>query len=587
MKKQQLFALAALSLPVLFFVVLEFALRLAPFYQSYPLFEEAPGRPDYLIVNSRFGEQYFANFTPSIAPMPFRKIKSDSSLRIVVFGGSSAAGFPYPVFASFGTRLQERLRLSIPQRDVEVINLAMTAVNSFQYVDMADEVLDIAPDVVLVYGGHNEFYGAYGAASTEGFGGIESPVLRRWMMKVKRLAVAQAVTSLPGIKKKRDTRTLMAKVVRDAQIPENSEMFNLALEGFSQNMNTIARRFSAAGIPVIVSTIGSNLSGQAPLGDSEEADSLFKAGQSNLAEGDSAAARALFEMARQADPLRFRAPKQINAIITAVSKLTGVHLVDGEAALRASGGESIEGNNVYTDHLHPDAEGHCALADVFFEKIVEVKGLTDHVMHRTPFIWQDVSRFENAYADVQIAKLIVDYPFVKNATPESSKMDYQQRAATIRKRSFSDSAAVIAVNRPQEIIGQLTTAATFARSAGDGKEFRALAVALSNWQIFNEQFYRKSIPLLMESGEPSQAAALLAVTAAKYHDDPVFKELSGAVFMQLKAYDAARFWLESALEENAKAETALYNLARLHVLQGDTASARAIFQRYKAVKAGN
>ena len=49
----------------------------------------------------------------------------------------------------------------MPDREVEVINLGLTAVASFPVRKVAEQAMGATePDLLLVYGGHNEFFGA-------------------------------------------------------------------------------------------------------------------------------------------------------------------------------------------------------------------------------------------------------------------------------------------------------------------------------------------------------------------------------------------------------------------------------------------
>ena len=61
--------------------------------------------------------------------------------------------------------LQLMLQDAWPDRRVEVINLGTTAIASFPVLGITTEALDYEPDLVVVYTGHNEFFGTYGVAS--------------------------------------------------------------------------------------------------------------------------------------------------------------------------------------------------------------------------------------------------------------------------------------------------------------------------------------------------------------------------------------------------------------------------------------
>jgi len=112
-----------------------------------------------------------------IWPVPFPADKAPETLRIFVQGGSSAAGWPYGFGASLAGMLQQRLQASLPERNIEVITTAMTAVNSYTLMDFADEIIAQQPDAVLIYAGHNEYLGVLGVGSAISAGRTRPVVL--------------------------------------------------------------------------------------------------------------------------------------------------------------------------------------------------------------------------------------------------------------------------------------------------------------------------------------------------------------------------------------------------------------------------
>src|ERR1019366_9354225 len=93
---------------------------------------------------------------------------------LFVMGESSAAGFPYPPNGTFARVIRDALTDVLPADTVEVVNLGMAATNSYTIADLAHDVIDQKPDAVLIYGGHNEYYGALGAGSIETLGSYPS-----------------------------------------------------------------------------------------------------------------------------------------------------------------------------------------------------------------------------------------------------------------------------------------------------------------------------------------------------------------------------------------------------------------------------
>lgn len=70
-------------------------------------------------------------------------------------------GFPYPNNISFQRMLKYQLQKTNPDKDIEIINLALTAINSYTFYDFAQELVHFEPDAIFIYGGHNEYYGAW------------------------------------------------------------------------------------------------------------------------------------------------------------------------------------------------------------------------------------------------------------------------------------------------------------------------------------------------------------------------------------------------------------------------------------------
>ncbi len=90
--------------------------------------------------------------------------------------------------------------MPIPQKHVEVVNTALTAINSITLKDFIPQVLKYEPDAILIYAGHNEYYGAFGIGSNETMS--KSAFLRSLNFGIMNLRIAQLVKSgISGISK--------------------------------------------------------------------------------------------------------------------------------------------------------------------------------------------------------------------------------------------------------------------------------------------------------------------------------------------------------------------------------------------------
>ena len=164
-----------ISIPVLFFLLLEGGLSFFDYGPNLALFVPAstgPADTGYLMTNPDVALRYFSQVgrTPFPPYEMFLKEKPANGYRIFMMGGSTVAGWPYPNNVMPSRILDQRLSDAFPDRTVEVISVGIAAVNSFTLLDLIDEILDLEPDAILIYAGHNEFYGALGSASVESLG---------------------------------------------------------------------------------------------------------------------------------------------------------------------------------------------------------------------------------------------------------------------------------------------------------------------------------------------------------------------------------------------------------------------------------
>src|SRR5437016_8390351 len=172
--RRRLFLAITLLSPLIALAAIEGILRLAWPGGAIPLFGRAPmGAGQYLIANPRVATRWFITEAspPNPLPEPFAATKPPNGFRVFALGESTTAGFPYPRNVSFPRLLHDALRDVLPDDSVEVVNLGIPATNSYALRDIAGDVIAQKPDAIVLYAGHNEYYGALGVGSTERLGG--------------------------------------------------------------------------------------------------------------------------------------------------------------------------------------------------------------------------------------------------------------------------------------------------------------------------------------------------------------------------------------------------------------------------------
>ena len=94
----------------------------------------------YLYLNKNISRRYFTQSQATNGNVEFfRKKKQKNTFRIFVLGESAAMGFPYPNNISFQRMLKYQLQKTNPDKDIEIINLALTAINSYTFYDFAQD----------------------------------------------------------------------------------------------------------------------------------------------------------------------------------------------------------------------------------------------------------------------------------------------------------------------------------------------------------------------------------------------------------------------------------------------------------------
>jgi len=132
--RRRVLAVLTVLLPFLLLAVVEAGLRLSGYGKTYPLFVPVDGAPDFLRVNRDVVRRFMIDEreTPNlwIRPVYFRPHKTPATFRIFVQGESTTEGYPYGFGASVAGMLQQRLQRTFPERKIEVITTAMSAVNT-------------------------------------------------------------------------------------------------------------------------------------------------------------------------------------------------------------------------------------------------------------------------------------------------------------------------------------------------------------------------------------------------------------------------------------------------------------------------
>ncbi|RMH60480.1 MAG: hypothetical protein D6677_13580, partial [Calditrichaeota bacterium] len=413
LKNKTVYKIFSIGLPFVLWMILEFTFRLSNIYAPPPLYTQTG--PNQYQLNARAAERYFNSAQiniPLLFPQRFSKKRPKNSLRIICLGGSTTAGFPYDVNVPFPAQLKMLLNEKWPDKDIEVINMGLSAINSFTVWDWLPDIIRLKPDYVLIYMGHNEFYGAFGSGSSIGIG--QNGTVIRLYLRLQHFYTVQALKHFihgfiqPG---RKASATLMSQVIANRNIEKASAAYNQAVRNYMDNLDDIVRQLSASGIKIVISTLVSNLKDQPPLEDAAThkksvAGKSYKQGQLFLKKGLTSKAFQAFKNAKESDRLRFRAPDTINAIIKNISKKYNTALIDMDSLFRQE--NTLPGYKLFSDHLHPNPAGYALMARSFYLKLTDSRTQfpdSAKALNVTQLDWQ--------IGSIRIAYLKHHWPFSK------------------------------------------------------------------------------------------------------------------------------------------------------------------------------
>jgi tetratricopeptide (TPR) repeat protein len=410
-RRRWCFRLVALVLPLAGLGAIEGVLRWTGSGADLTLVERSP--PGVCRFNPHVDSAYYGLTDLSgPEPRPFLLPKPAGTFRIVVVGGSTVQGFPYAPELAFPRFVEYLLRQQSADRQIEVLNAGITAINSFAEADLVEEALHCDPDLIVVYTGHNEFVGPGGVGSA--FGGVPP----RWSPFVIALRRTRTYQVLAGglTAKLPPQRELMDELPGDLKIEMASDKFRRAERHLHDNLERMIEVCVRARIPLLLTSPITNLRHQSPMESLsssglapgardewreavERGAELAESGkvQEALAAYDLAlerdAGHALtvyrraqclerldrwdeallaYERAADLDACRFRAPSTFRRIIenaAGAAHSDSVRFVDTFGEFSHGIPHEIPGNESFLEHVHFTYDGNWRLAVILAKEI--------------------------------------------------------------------------------------------------------------------------------------------------------------------------------------------------------------------------
>ena len=372
--------LATLGMTVLVLSGMEGALRIVgwetplslrgdPYVNLLPFFRPARGAHGIPLMRHLNG------------PVEFLAHKPVNGFRVFVLGESSVAGVPYLPEYAFAAFLQRRLSAALPGFAVEVVNCGVSAGASWHLVRVAREVVNYAPDVVILYAGHNDYVVR------------EPPPELAWLERAARLRLVQ-VGVRAGIALRRWRRgtfdpseagaTYQPLLIRERASGNNrltAQERARVLQRFAANVRAIIALTRSAGAIFVATTVAQNLHDWEP-GASVHQPDLPEGAVARwdhwLAKGDVSAGTndcrgalhfSLDDGLRGHAVFAGREAAALNVLIRRLAQGEGVPLANVERALAARAPHHLPGNDRFVDYIHPNLQAHQEIAAILAETL--------------------------------------------------------------------------------------------------------------------------------------------------------------------------------------------------------------------------
>lgn len=414
-----MFRAVLLLLPFFFLAAAEICLRLAGYGYNPDFFKSIPiGSGNFFVQNEDFSFRFFPKkMVRNPGPLRFPVHKAPGTFRIFILGESAAMGDPAESFAP-DRYLETLLREKYPGRNFEVINTAITAIDSHVILPIARECAAREGDLWIIYMGNNEMVGPFGAATVFG---KRAPALSyaRLVTAAQKFRLGQWFTALGRSFAGRNQETNAwggMEMFLSNQISPGSPMRETVYQNFQQNLDDIVRAGIHSGATVLLNTVGVNLRDCPPFAslpghtpapaEHTEFETFFNNGRQAAGQGQWAAAEtefaqaarldgqwaelqyqwancflaqsnladagAHFQSACDSDALPFRADSRINAAIrTEPQRMKSEHLMvcDAAAVLARGTATGICGDEAFFEHVHFDFDARYRLARAWAEQI--------------------------------------------------------------------------------------------------------------------------------------------------------------------------------------------------------------------------
>ena len=635
---------ALIIVPLVLLLVLEGGLRLVGYgYPTGFAVRRSLGEQPAYVPNPAFARRFFPpGLGRTAVPFAIPADKPEKTCRVFVLGGSAARGTPKPAFG-FARILEAQLRHRYPGVDFEVINAAIVAINSHVVLEIAKDCAELEPDLFVVYVGNNEVVGPFGAGTVlttvaPSLGVIRAGLALRTTRTGQMLGDLLAIGRGSNPPPRWGGMTMFLK----NQVPADAEALQTVYQNFERNLEDLCDVAAENGVPMVLSTVGSNLKDCPPFAslhrtgltepekrqweeitakgvaneeaerfeaaiefylsaaeiDDAYADLHFRLGRCYWASGDFAAASERFIQARQRDTLRFRADTRINEIVRRVAERkaeSGVYLADFVAAAEENSPHATLGEELFHEHVHLNFAGNHLLALTVLMQAGQALP-TWVQQEQDDFLSEEACARELAFTtwdryqvvDEVLSSFVKGPPFTNQLYHDEFTRKLSQRVAEYQGALFGDPRALDEVNqtyrqaieRNDQDVWLRFNYAAFLSTAAENHEAaeRQLRMCVNALPDDPDILNELGMTLARQEEYAEACEVFRRALSINPRDIEVRSNLATSL-AQAGEFDAAFEQFDAAIQQDPDDATTCYSAAVARTSQGDLEQATALYRR--------
>jgi tetratricopeptide (TPR) repeat protein len=617
-RRRWLFRLVAILLvPLLALAALEGALRLAGFGYPVSFFIKARvGGKEFLVNNDSFVLRFFPpEKVRRPRPTLMAADKPANDYRIFVMGESAAVGDPDPAYGA-PRYLQVLLRDRFPALHFEIVNVAITAINSHAIVPIARECARRQGDLWIIYMGNNEMVGPFGAASVFGSQAPPWPYVRL-SLALQTTRLGQGLMALARrFQEKKPTTSSWGglEMFLENRIRPDDPRKEIVYRNFKRNLDDILSAARGSDTKVILNTVAVNLRDCPPLAsvsatnlsssertqcdqvyadgckyqreghfdlaaqcfaqvailDPRRADAQYQWAESLLRLTNFADARQNFALARDADALPARTDSRINNIIRDAAKqwaAADLAFFDADALLGTNCLAGLCGDETFYEHVHFNYDGNYRLARAWAEKVEGLLPSSVRQSAASSWLSQEICQRRLGLTDWNRRNDLAEILRRRQRPPLNQQDNNSQQLQTLReevehlsRRMDAGAAAAAraiyldAIARAPEDLDLYSNFADFLTAIGANNE------ALVQWQTMQKLMPSYFLPYF-QAGRILERQGDLAAARSSFAQALALHPGMAPAWYELSNIDASQGRFDEALKEVDRA-------ARLEPAQG-------------------